>query len=329
MTDTEYLGYYITKATYYEPWNEYVHKTCSRQVYDGRDSDGNAKYRTEHYDCSYVDYHPAEWTYSRTGSSREIQISQTQYNQICAKFGTPKQFVDLHRHYHTIDGDKYETYFNGNRDRMWTLTVDHSYKNKILRSKSIFNFSEVSEQTKKEYRLFDYPKHDYIVDQSPIMSEVPIPKAVIDSFKYINAYYGSKYQFRVYVMIWKNADIETSTYQQDYFVGGNKNELCICISVDAANQIRWIRAFSWEDKPDLEVEINHLFPHYAEQLDLMKLNRYLLDNVPKKWHRKAFADFDYINVMLTDWQWYIIIFLTILFNVGICFYVVTNEYENE
>ena len=61
MNDTEYLGYYITKASYYEPWNEYIHRTCTREVYDGRDSDGNPKYRTEHYDCSYVEYHHAEY----------------------------------------------------------------------------------------------------------------------------------------------------------------------------------------------------------------------------------------------------------------------------
>ena len=328
MNDTEYLGYYITKASYYEPWNEYIHRTCTREVYDGRDSDGNPKYRTEHYDCSYVEYHHAEWKYTRNCSNRETNISKEQYDQICRKFGTPKRFVDMHRHYHTIDGDKYECHFNGDRNRMWTLTVSNTYKNKILRSKSIFNFSEVPESIKKNYKLYDYPDFNYISDQTPVLTrDVYVPKAAVDSFKYLNAYYGSKYQFRCYVLLWKNAPMETSTYQQDYFVGGNKNEVCVCISVNTNNEIQWVNAFSWEDKPDIVVGVNHLYST-GEQLDLLKLNRYLLRNVPTKWKRKPFADFDYIEVMLEPWHWIVIFILTLIFNGIIIAVVINNEYDN-
>lgn len=327
MTDTEYLGYYVTKVCYYEPWNEYIHQTCTREVYDGTDKDGNAQYHTETYDCSYVDYHPARWTMINNNGC-ETYIDQELYNKICSKFRTPKRFVDMHRHYYTIDGDMYECYFNGDRNRMWTLTTSHLYKNKILKSKSIFNFSEVDEKDKLDYRLYDYPKYKYEYDQSPIMSEIYVPKYVIDSFKYVNAYYGNRYQFRTYVMIWKNAPIETSTYQEDYFVGGNKNELCICISVNNSNQIQWVRTFSWEDRPNLEVEIDHLW-EYGAQLDLMKLNRYLIDNVPKKWKRKPFADFEYINTMLTSGQWWVIIIVTCIFNIILSIFVVNNEYTED
>lgn len=325
VSDTEYLGYYVTKICYYEPWNEYIHRTCTREVYDGRDSEGNAKYRTETYDCSYVEYHPAEWTMVHNYSSWETNISHELYNKIKNKFGTPLKFKDMHRHYHTIDGDCYECYFNGDRNRMWTLTEAHSYKNKILGSKSIFNFSDVNEQTKKDYRLYDYPDYHYAYDQCPIMSEIGIPKATIDSFKYLNAYYGSKYQFRTYVMIWKNASFETSTYQQDYFVGGNKNELCICISVDNMGYVQWVNAFSWEDKPEMVVGVNHLYEK-GERLDLMKLNRYLLQTVPYKWKRKAFADFEYITVILKTWQWILILILTLIYNFIIAIVVIENEY---
>ena len=323
MYDTEYLGYYVTKATYYEPWDEYIHKTCTRDVYKGRDDEGNAIYETETYDCSYVDYHPARWTYNYTGSSYEVSISQSQYNQICAKFGTPKRFVDLHRHYHSIDGDKYECHFNGDRNRMWTLTEQHTYKNKILKSRSIFNFSEVTDEDKKEYRLYDYPKHDYFNDQRPIMGEMSVSQCVVDSFRYLNAYYGKPYQFRVYVIVWRNAPMQASTYQQDYWVGGNKNEVCVTASVDNQGNVQWVRAFSWEDKPDIVVGINHLYEP-GEKLDLMKLNRYLLKNVPHKWKRKAFADFEYINVMLTNGQWIALIVILSIFNIILCIVFLLN-----
>jgi len=326
-TDTEYLGYYVTKVCYYEPWNEYIHRTCTREVYDGTDSNGNAKYHTETYDCSYVDYHPARWTMTHNGMRGETYISESLYNKIKNKFGTPLKFVDMHRHYYTIDGDCYECYFNGDRNRMWTLTESNHYKNKILKSKSIFNFSEVSKETKKEYRLYDYPDFTYAIDQNPILSEIGVSKAVVDSFKYLNAYYGSKYQFRTYVMIWKNAPYETSIYQQNYWVGGNKNEVCICMSVDNYGNIQWVNAFSWEDKPEMVVGINHLF-HKGDKLDLIELNRFLLKTAPRKWHRKAFADFEYIDIMLSTGQWILIIILTLIFNIFVAACVICNEFTN-
>ena len=57
----------------------------------------------------------------------------------------------------------------------------------------------------------------------------------------------------------------------------------------------------------------------------MKLNRYLIDNVPMKWHRKAFADFEYINIMLDTWQWILILALTIIYNVGISIYIIKKQ----
>ena len=76
------------------------------------------------------------------------------------------------------------------------------------------------------------------------------------------------------------------------------------------------------------MEINHLW-EYGSNLDLMKLNRYLIQNVPTKWHRKAFADFEYINIMLDTWQWILILALTIIYNVGISIYIIKNDYTED
>ena len=55
-TDTEYLGYYVSKVEYYEDWDEWVHQTCTRTW---TDSKGNT--HTETYDCSHSVYHPEYW----------------------------------------------------------------------------------------------------------------------------------------------------------------------------------------------------------------------------------------------------------------------------
>ena len=70
------------------------------------------------------------------------------------------------------------------------------------------------------------------------------------------------------------------------------------------------------------------FGHFhGEKLDLMKLNRYLLKTVPSKWKRKVFADFDYINIMLTNVQWAILIGLIIILNIILCIVYLLNDVD--
>ena len=46
--DSEYWGNYITEIRYYEPWDEYIHQTCTRSCCC--DSKGE-NCSTETYDC--------------------------------------------------------------------------------------------------------------------------------------------------------------------------------------------------------------------------------------------------------------------------------------
>ena len=57
VVDTEYLGYYVTKIRYEEPWNEYIHKTCTETRVVGHDKNGRAITQTYTRDCSYVEEH--------------------------------------------------------------------------------------------------------------------------------------------------------------------------------------------------------------------------------------------------------------------------------
>ena len=42
VVDTEYLGYYVTKIRYEEPWNEYIHKTCTDTRVVGHTKNGSS-----------------------------------------------------------------------------------------------------------------------------------------------------------------------------------------------------------------------------------------------------------------------------------------------
>ena len=294
--DTEYLGHYVTCATYDEPWDEYIHKTCTKTVHDGYDKNGNEITHEEEYDCSYVEYHEKKW-FITLENGHKTYISEDQYKQVVKKLGTPRVFVDMHRHYHRIDGDRYEVHFNNKWENAWTITQKNTYKNKIINSKSVFNFSDVSKEEFKEYGLYDYPSNfNYFIDQNPIIGYT-VNSNVIDSFQCLNAFYGPKYQFRCYVMVWRNAPLKTSKLEQDFLVGGNKNELIICVSINNKNQVQWVNSFSWEDKPYIEVAINHLYEP-EENFDILKIYKYLKKEVPTKWHRKEFKDFEYIKTQI-------------------------------
>lgn len=98
-------------------------------------------------------------------------------------------------------------------------------------------------------------------------------------------------------MVWRNAPLKTSKLEQDFLVGGNKNELIICVSINNKNQVQWVNSFSWEDKPYIEIAINHLYEP-EENFDILKIYKYLKKEVPTKWHRKEFKDFEYIKTQI-------------------------------
>ena len=96
--DTEYLGSYVTKIRYYEPWNEQVMKT---RTYT--DSKGRTHTKT-HYE---TENHPERYTYyDHSGSERKC--SNEEFTAMKRRLQADAVFVDMHRHYFTRDGDAYE-----------------------------------------------------------------------------------------------------------------------------------------------------------------------------------------------------------------------------
>lgn len=102
-TDTEYWGNIAFEARYYEDWNEYIHKTCSTTNCTG--SGKNEKCTTTYEDCSYVQYHPKRFILKYADD--KINISESEYNHLIIQWKCAPEFQNLHRSYHTNDGDLY------------------------------------------------------------------------------------------------------------------------------------------------------------------------------------------------------------------------------
>ena len=321
VTDTEYWGGWATEVRYYEDWNEYIHQTCSRECCCTTDSNGNTSCSTEYYDCSYVDYHPEYW--QLLGSNGEsINISQEKYEELVSQFGTGKHFIDLGRNYHTNDGDMYVTKWGGELDKLESIVTKHSYENRVRVSSSTFALKEPPKEIFEEYGLYHYPKIEDRYKQKVILGYDNVNAEKL--MQIINARLGAKYQFKTFIMVFKNQPREAGLYQEEQWQGGNKNELNIAIGIDDNENVKWCHVFSWTDERSIVVNIkNHI--EGQEQLDLIEFAGLLPRMVRDDWVRKEFEDFSYLSVEPETHHIVWAFIVTLLVNIGVTAFVVMNN----
>lgn len=327
--DIEYHGGYMTKITHYDEWDEWIERTCTRTVHDGYDDEGNEITHEEEYDCSYRDYHPERWTYVDNYGREEYFSNKEEFNRAMAELGYPSMvFRDMHRDYYTIDGDAQDYFYDGTVQHVRPLVWEKTYQNKIIASESIFKFEDIDENEAKKAGLFNYPS---IQDRDQnIILGINLGKEIHKKFKYINAIYGSKKQFRVYVLVFTDKPLEISEKQKSYWQGGNKNEFIVCLGYNSkTKRVDWCNPFSWCDEPKLEVATKRFFrehPHLASSLDSyaswLQLNLSL-------WKRKEFKDFDYIENTLTKGQAIGLLIIILIGDIIASIFLIGNEFQNE
>ena len=299
--DIEYLGGYITKITHYDDWDEWIHKTCTRQVPAGRDSKGNTIYRTETYDCSYREYHPERWMYTDDLGNEHHFYSKDEFWDAHSDLGKPRSvFRDMHRHYYTKDGDAQDYFWDSTIEHLRSLTWKHTYENKIKGSNStVMRFKDISKEEARKLGLYDYPEVK-AQDQSPVVG-YKVDYLTEKYIKYINSEYGRRKQFRLYILGWTGKSISISEEQRSYWQGGNND-------------------------PKLEVATERYFKDNPK-LDLIEFSGWLEKNLGL-WKRKEFKDFDYISIPLTSGQQIGLLVITIFFNVLISILLIGNEHKN-
>lgn len=315
--DTEYWGGYVTSAEYYEDWNERVScrhpRPCSH-----RDKDGNTKHMNDGYYHSYdVDYHPEYWQLN-TSVGETFSTTKSRFDQFVTQFGN-KKFVDLHRNYHTDDGDKYVATFMGEAEKLEPVTVERSYENRVQASQSVFNFKEIDP---KIYGLFDYPKISGLTQPCVLGPGATFPAE--KKLQYLNATLGAPHQVRLFILVFQNQPIQAATEQEAYWKRGNKNELVTCVGVDKDMAIQWAHVFSWTEVDEIKVEARNEIMG-MKTLDLMKYIDWLGPAVQSKWVRKKFADFSYLTVepSTTAVVWSFI--GTLVITIGIGIWAVMND----
>lgn len=307
---TEYLGAYVTRITYYEPWNEKVLRV--KTVEDGRDNNGMIKYRTETYYETV--YHPEEYEYEtnigKTGNITEGTFNHWKY---ILDDDEPRR-IEMFRNYDTINGNAWQYSWNGDAYRMIPLTFKHRYFNPLKYSNSIFKGIKINDNTVSKYELVRYPEM-----ANPLYQHCVVGKQDYSSWDTIvqrlNAQLGSQYQFRMFIIVFdgnKTSMEPTFQMQKAYWNQGNKNEFVLCIGVDPeTNKLIWHNSFSWCKEPRLEAEVRN-FLSSKQYFNCSELTSFIEDKVPTCWKRREFSEFKYLDTQLPNWANILILTLSII-----------------
>lgn len=324
----EYWGSFISRTEYYEDWNEYIHQTCSYECCC--DSKGN-NCQTIYYDCSYVQYHPAEWmVITTTGES--FYVTEKQYLYLKKKFNN-ESFTELGRNYHTNDGDEYYSTWQRDSVTAVPVTTTHYYENKVKAGDyTVFNLKKVDTTDVKNYHLFDYPSIEYDgygkMDMPAVLGDNSLLGRYADKkLRYYNAQLGHKKEVRMFMLVFEDKPSIAGDYQQSYWVNANMNELVVCVGVDSKTKnITWCKPFSWTRNEKLKIELRNFIIN-QKQFNPHLIVDYMATSADKGFTRRDFKEFDYITIEPSTGAVVFVYIASLLICVGIGYWSVQNEFD--
>ena len=331
---TEYWGDLIQRVEYYESYDIWRHRTCTRQVQCGRDSDGDPIYCTETYDCSYLERNPERWK-AITVSHWEFSTSKNKYMELMGRFEAKPIFQNMNRQRQVgfgdrlvKDGNMYYGTWDRDPAKSYAVSKMNTYENKVQASQSVFNYQKVSKKEVEENQLFQYPKvRDWRLPTVLGGEGIENISAIEDKFHFLNGDLGPKKQLRTWILLFKSKPLSIATLQEAYWIGGHKNEFVVCIGINDALEIQWCYPFSWTEVHEIKVNTRN-FVIDQKKLDLISLSEYLYSELNEKWVRKSFKDFSYLTVEPPTWALITAFILQTLFNVGFGIWAVRNEFTN-
>jgi hypothetical protein len=330
--DTEYWGSYVEKASYYEDWDErvscrhprYRTETRTRTVTDSKGKSSTETYTVQVHDGYYhsydVDYHAPYWE-AIDSQGHAINISKDTWEYYTSIFQN-KTFKDMHRDYHSDDGDAYETEWNGKFETVQPVTMTHIYENRVQASNSVFNYKELRDREK--VGLYEYADKGVLNTPSVLPSGIPGE----EDLEKMNALLGEKKQVRVWMLVFNNQPREISKRQEAFWKGGNKNELVICVGTNNGRDIAWAEVFSWTKREDLKVSVRD-YLQSQKTLDIKSFTPWLTKEIESKWERRQFKEFSYLTVEPTPWAIGITFVLTLIASVVSLVYItIASPYQN-
>ena len=321
--DVEYWNTIFQRVEYYEDWDEWIEQTCSEECCC--DEDG-LNCVTTYYDCSYRKYHP-EYYRKVDHLGNSYSISESEYLRLKKKMGN-SQFQDMNRDYYREDGDMYYTNYNGKLKDFECIVTSHTYENKPQAVPNIFKYTEVDSFDMATYKPFDYPKptgKSRYYQKNLLGYDDPVAE---HKLQILNGKLGHKKQVKVFILVYKNQPLHTANIQENYWKGGNKNEVIIPIGIDDNEKPTWCMPFSWSEKEEFKINIRN-FVVSQDKLDLSSIVDYSYNQIEKGFVRRKFSEFEYLQVDLSTSQLMWLIFTSVIVNILVSIFIVHNQYEDD
>jgi hypothetical protein len=345
--EPEYWGRYVTAVQYYEPWHEYHHETCTETYQCGSDKKGNAIYCTRTYDCSHHISHGPEWV-AIDNYGENYSISKNEHDRLKDQFQTQPLFVDLFREKSydlkhcrlDFDGDMYQTKFDGDINKMQPMTTKNTYTNKIIHSRTVFNYPEVSDTLKYLFpKLPAMPnggglfreQYQYGYQWSaPAIRGYQVPN--FDNANHmlmkLNGQLGKEKEVRMQIILYHNAPQSYGDELEWYWKGGNMNEFNLVMSVSDSMTVQWARVISWTEVQELKLNVRN-YVYTQKPFNLMSTVLYMSMEIKDKWVRKNFdTDFAYLNIDIPNGITILIYVLVFFMSGGLGFFAISNDVNN-
>lgn len=326
--DTEYWTGYITQAKFQERWTEEWDEYIPEQgytEYSGSGKNRTSRYvvdRPAHWEHRIV-HHPDEfWMIDNNGITRGI--SRDYYHQLTKLWHNKHHENVIHFRQTSIgDGGLNWTNWDQKRDTMIVLTTSHQYENRVQASHSVFKFPKIEDKTD----LFDYPS---LEDETNVPSILGVPESD-PANRFLctrNAELGRDKQIRMWVLIYNDKPLQTAIDQESLWMGGNKNELVVCIGTNAKQEVKWCYVFSWTESERLKIDVRqHIMGQ--KKLDLMDAAEYMSNASSEKFVRKHFKDFSYLTVDPPMWSIWTTYIITLLITAGCSVWSIFNQFNED
>lgn len=322
--DVEYWGGWVRTAEHYEDWNERV--PCRHPKYRTV-SDGKGGTRTvfDGYQHIYdVDYHPDEYLITTSNGETVHSTEKAVYAEM-DRFGGRK-FKDLHRSYHTNDGDLWYAHWPGSDETISPTVIPHSYENRVQAAQdSILSYADLSEEEIATYGVYaDYPTL-WVGYRGH--SALGMGDAADDRLSFWNAKLGTKKKVRMWLLGFDSTKYqrESGIMQERAWKGGNKNEVVLCVGVDDTGKPAWSHVFGWTDSEECKIEIRNAAMELGA--DPIKLVDRMAQIVDEKYELVDWSKFDYLDIKMPVWAIVVTYLLVALSSAGLSWWAYHNEHH--
>lgn len=347
----EWWGSSVVEVYEEEPWNEWVHRTCTETYACGTDANGNTKYCTRTYDCSYQDDHGPYW-YFITDIGEKVRCSEFDYEEMLAKWGTSRVTVKKRKNHAPRDkavrsnGTKfagtrvgtvsyvYKHRWDFNDSTRVGFASKHRYKNRIKASDlTVFNIEVVTPEEAAEMKLFELPEGPKGREglEFPVILGETVSEKIHDRYRAINGKFGKSDSLRLWILVFPpNTPSVNATYQENYWVGGNKNEIVLCMALDENKRPEWAHSFSWGKPTGIaEAVKTEALNHTFDNVGWWNYSNWLDDNLHRFAKREFTAEFSYVKLKPTKASIITIILLAIFLSLGTNIWAIKNDINDK